>query len=738
MARETLKSLIKKINKNDKKILGMSTKAGLLLVIVAAITLEATSVIQYLYSQRAIKQEASLRAESELENAENKIMDVVDQAEAAVRNSVWVAQWCLEHTDSIQSIPQRIVSENPVVVGSTMALVPGYNEKYPLHAPYAARDMKTGEIRLLSLATEEYDYPSMEWFTKPLELQDNYWSEPYFDENGGDMLMTTFSMPIKDKDGTIAAILTADISLEWFKELVDEMQVYPNSFNMVVSRSGKIMVCPVENLVMNTTVDQFAKESDNFEGFNSVNTSMLAGQTGEKAVRYKGQINHVFYSPVERTGWAMAIVLPESELYSGVRRVSLVVKLLQLLGLAMLIVILRVLAKNQLKYQHLNEQKERIENELHIAREIQMAMIPKTFPPFPERKDLDMTASIIPAKEVGGDLYDFFIRDEKLFFCIGDVSGKGIPASLVMAVTRSLFRAMSAHEDNPAKIVTLMNETMSEDNESNMFVTFFCGVLDLTQGQLRYCNAGHNPPMILTDDIRMLPIEPNVPLGILKGMEFVEQETSFNYDDALFLYTDGLSEAENIAQEQFGESRIEAALHGRKSSDAHLKNIEQKVSLFVGDAPQSDDLTMLFIHYLGCENKNTHHLTLHNDINQVALLPELVESVTGQMKLDIVAETNLNLALEEAVVNVISYAYPEGTDGLVDIDASVDGNKVTFVITDSGKAFDPTTKEGPDITAGVEERPIGGLGIHLVRTIMDTVSYERKEEQNILTISKTY
>jgi len=713
-------------------------KAGLLVVVVAAISLEATSIIQYIYSQRAIQQEASLRAESELESAENRIMDVVDQAEAAVRNSVWVAQWCLESPDSIQRIPQRVVSENPVVVGSTMALVPGYSEKYPLYAPYAARDMKTGEIRMLSLATEEYDYPSMEWFTKPLELQDSYWSEPYFDENGGDILMTTFSMPIKDKDGTIAAILTADISLDWLSELVDDMMVYPKAFNMIVSRSGQIMVCPVETLVMHKTIDQFAMESDNYEGLNFVNEAMLSGQSGEIPVRYKGQTNHVYFSPVERTGWSLSIVIPESVLYSGVRRVSVIVKLLQLLGLIMLMVILRVLAKNQFKYYTLNEQKKRMENELHIASEIQMAMIPKTFPPFPERKDIDMAAAIIPAKEVGGDLYDFFIRDEKLFFCIGDVSGKGIPASLVMAVTRSLFRAMSAHEDNPAKIVTLMNETMSDDNKSNMFVTFFCGVLDLAKGQLHYCNAGHNPPMILTDAIRMLPIEPNVPLGILKGMEFVEQETSFNYDDALFLYTDGLSEAENITQEQFGESRIEAALHGRKRSDVHLKNIEQKVAQFVGEAPQSDDLTMLFIHYLGHGSKNTQRLTLHNDIKQIALLPEFVDAVTGQVKIEPLDIANLNLALEEAVANVISYAYPEGTDGLVTIDACVEGSKVTFVITDSGKAFDPTAKEELDITAGVEERPIGGLGIHLVRTIMDTVSYERKEEQNILTITKTY
>lgn len=722
---------------SNRKIVGMSTRSSLLLVVVAALTLEATAIIQYLYAQREIKREASLRAKSELTSAEHKIMDVVNQAEAAVRNSMWVAEWCLEYPDSLMRIPQRVVSENPVVVGSTIALVPGYSENHPLYAPYVARDMETGELRMLSLATEEYDYPSQEWFTKPLELNDSYWSEPYFDENGGDILMTTFSMPVKDKNNKVAAILTADISLDWLTELVGNIKVYPNAFSMVVSRSGQIMVCPVETLVMQTTVNQLASASEDYETLDHVNQAMLSGQSGEIPVQYHGQTSHIYFSPVERTGWSLSIVLPEKDLYSGVRQIGLIVKLLQFLGIAMLIVILRIMAKNQLKYQHLNEQKERIENELHIAREIQMAMIPKSFPPFPEREDLDLAASIIPAKEVGGDLYDFFIRDEKLFFCIGDVSGKGIPASLVMAVTRSLFRAMSAHEDSPAKIVALMNNTMSESNENNMFVTFFCAVLDLTTGRLHYCNAGHNPPMILTDAIRMLTVEPNLPLGILKGADFVEQEKTFHYDDAILLYTDGLSEAENAAQEQFGEARIEAALHGRKSSKAHLENIKQKVALFVGEAPQSDDLTILFIHYLGNEDKKPNHLTLHNDIKQIALLPEFVEAIASQAEFEPEDTMNLNLALEEAVSNVIMYAYPEGTDGVVDIDALVVGETVSFTITDSGKAFDPTAKKDVDVNADMDERPIGGLGIHLVRTIMDTVNYERKGEKNILTITKT-
>jgi sigma-B regulation protein RsbU (phosphoserine phosphatase) len=337
---------------------------------------------------------------------------------------------------------------------------------------------------------------------------------------------------------------------------------------------------------------------------------------------------------------------------------------------------------------------------------------------------------------VGGDLYDFFIRDEKLFFCIGDVSGKGIPASLVMAVTRTTFRNMSAREDSPGRIVSQMNDNLASMNDNNMFVTLFCGVLNLTTGLLRYCNAGHNPPVSLSDSMRMLPVQPNIALGILKGMVYNEQEILMYPDDAIFLYTDGLNEAENAAHEQFGEERMMNALHGRKPSQDHLDNILGQVAHFVGDAPQSDDLTMLFIHYLGKDSTAPRKLTLHNNICEISRLWGFVEAIADEGGLDPALTASINLALEEAVTNVIEYAYPNGTDGTVDVEAYLGPKILSFTISDSGMPFDPTARAEVDITAGVEERPIGGLGIHLIRRIMDSVKYKRKNDMNILTITK--
>jgi sigma-B regulation protein RsbU (phosphoserine phosphatase) len=697
--------------RSEKKVLGKSARAGLLVVVIAIVTLEATSITQYLYSQRGIKEEASQRAQSELQSATNKIMDIVNQAEGAVTNSLWVAEWCLETSpDSLMRVPQRVVEINPVVVGSTIALVPGYNKKYPLYSPYATRNLETGEIETLSLATDSYNYPSQEWFTQPMASGEGYWSEPYFDEGGGNMLMTTFSMPVKDSKGRIAAILTADISLDWLTELMENTKSYPNAYNTVTSRNGHLMLC----------------------------TNTDAQQSGD-------QDTLVYKAPVERTGWTLSIVIPEKDLFAGVRKVGMVVKILQVLGIVLIIVILRLIARNQLKYKKLNTQKELMQNELRIGRDIQMSLVPKTFPAFPKRTDLDIAACIVPAKEVGGDLYDFYIRDEKLFFCIGDVSGKGVPAALVMTVTQSLFRAISSRESSPAKIVANMNDSMAEKNENSMFVTFFCGVLDLVTGQLRYCNAGHNPAlrvggsesMVVTGtSVSHLPVESNIPLGLDPGFSFKEQETFLGYDDSLFLYTDGVTEAENATFELFGEERLEATLGTKRDAQGQLEATRDAVSSFVGDTLQNDDITILVIRYLATPVKQERRLILHNDIQQIPQLADFMETIAEEKGLDQSLCLSLNLALEEAVTNVILYAYPAGSDGLVNIEAVLREHSLEFIITDSGVAFDPTVVPEADTTLSAAERAIGGLGIHLVRQIMDEVRYQRLDDKNILTLIK--
>jgi len=372
-----------------------------------------------------------------------------------------------------------------------------------------------------------------------------------------------------------------------------------------------------------------------------------------------------------------------------------------------------------------------------------MSMLPKIFPAYPDRDDIDIFGQLTPAKAVGGDLFDFFIRDEKLFFCIGDVSGKGVPAALVMAVTRAQFRTVSAHESMPERIITRLNETMSEGNESLMFVTLFIGVLDLPTGRLRYCNAGHDAPLLIGAGIGMLPCDSNLPVGVMDDWKFTVQESHINKDTTIFLYTDGLTEAENSSHSQFTEERIIKVAREALDSNANrpvmlVQNMTKAVKEFVDGAEQSDDLTMLAIQYTKQQLDIRYQcsITLANDIKLLPQLKAFMDHVCEAMKFDETTTLQMNLAIEEAVVNVMDYAYPKGTTGSVNVEAQANDVRLKFTISDYGKFFDPTIVPSVDTTLSLEERSIGGLGIFLVRQLMDSVNYERIGGFNVLTLRK--
>jgi serine phosphatase RsbU (regulator of sigma subunit) len=247
--------------------------------------------------------------------------------------------------------------------------------------------------------------------------------------------------------------------------------------------------------------------------------------------------------------------------------------------------------------------KERIESELRIAREIQMGMVPRIFPAFPDREDIDLYASITPAKEVGGDLYDFFMQSDKLYFCIGDVAGKGVPASLFMSVVVNLFRLIAKEGFPPEYIATRLNDTLASGNENGMFCTLFIGEIDMGSNRLNFCNAGHNAPLIIDRPIspngscrpNYIEMESNVPIGLWPNLEFVGESIENIKDRTLFLYTDGITEAENSSHEQFGEQRLYDIFKSRPFSSARqtVDLVSTAVAAFVGDAEASDDQTML-------------------------------------------------------------------------------------------------------------------------------------------------
>ncbi len=672
----------------------------------AAIALEAISCLMYFTSRVAIRHEAEQRAKTELRRAELEIDVHAIEMETAAKTLALLAEKHIHQPDSLFAATRLTVSSLRTNTSMAVAFIPNYFPEKGEFFEVCSSRFSEDSIYTRNIGSAEHDYTQMEWWQNGFVHDSCWWCEPYLDDSGSKTMVVSCSYPILDRNGKVVAVVCIDMSLDELKNISEYLQVYPNSYYTIRSSTG-VDIVPAPDTV-------------------------------------PGRKYNIFQEEIDATGWHIEIIIPDEELFRDLNHIGRIVGLLMLLGLAMLILIIWYAGRNNKRLIESTARNQSIENELNIARKIQMAMLPTRFPPFPDYPNINAYGEVIPAKEVGGDLFDFYIRENRLFFCVGDVSGKGVPASIVMAMTRSFFRSFTSYMDNPAKIVMQMNDSLSgEGNDQSMFVTLFLGVLNLTTGELHYCNAGHNSPLVIGHrSLVNLDCKANLPLGVIGGFAYQEQAAKLEIGDTLFLYTDGLTEAENARHEQFGEERMGELLaaHGEQSPQELIETMHQAVAKFVGNAEQSDDLTLFAIRLLD-KSPITHRpspiteghysLVMRNDIQQIPTLAEWIEMLGLPQELNM----PINLALEEAVSNVMLYAYP-GKSGqvLVECDKS---NKLVFTITDSGVPFDPTQQIDPDVTQSAEERPIGGLGIFLVRQIMDDIRYERKEDKNILTLVKS-
>ncbi len=680
-------------------------RSGLWLLIVAAVALESIACIQYIYSRAAIKKEAVYHAKAELRAAELEINVATAEMEAAAHMLSRMAEYDLSDPKKMYGCTRTLLATLDNVESAGIAFVADY---YPQCGRWyevcSSRTNETGEAAIFTrqIGGPDHDYFEAEWFHNGLTIDSAWWSEPYLDDAGAQTMVVSCSYPIKDADGHVVAVACIDMSLSRLHKVSEYLQVYKDSYYSIQSSEGVDIVTRPDTM--------------------------------------PGRKYMIFDKEIDATGWRLSIIIPEDILFAELNKVGFWITILMLLSLALLIFIMYRSAVNIFNLIDINSQKEKMEGELEIAKTIQTAMLPKVFPPFCDRADLNIYGLVDPAKEIGGDLYDFYVRHEKLFFCVGDVSGKGVPASLVMATIRSLFRSTTAHAENPKVIAQEINKTIAEQNDQNMFVTLFIGVLDLQTGLLHYCNAGHNAPVLIQSEgpaeqrVCSLHVLPNLPIGVLSGFDYTAQETQLQYGQTLFLYTDGLTEAENSDHAQYGEQRmfdILTSTIGQRPREV-VEAVKQSISDFVGDAEQSDDITLLAIRY------QVPALVMRNDIQQIPTLAEWVEELHVPDDLNM----PINLALEETVSNIMLYAYPGRDDGKVFVEyqevLSEQEKRMIFTISDSGIAFDPTKKDEADITLSAEERPIGGLGIHLVRQLMDEIRYERVDDKNnILTLVKT-
>ncbi len=586
------------------------------------------------------------KANTVMANMSQKIGQQVQSVSQSIDNTAWLIEKNINDEAKLKDILWHNIQNNSLMIGSALAYEPTEGGK--LKMLYASENDKG--ISVVNLNTEHYYYPGMDWYIIPKQLKQSYWSEPYFDEGAGNLIMTTYSVPLMNEKGEVYAVYTADISLLNFTDVVAKMKPFPDSYSFMLSRNGYYLTHRKKERILHETIFSNAYNYNSKE-YVEIGHAMQAGKTGFLKFTNDGDVSYAIYTPISNIGWSICSVCKRDVLLSALNSITNTLLVLFCLGIICFMVFSILVIKHIMKplegftasaeeiahgnfeaslpqiksqdemmelhdsfsyMQHsltsyiaeLKEttaSKERIQSELNIAHQIQMGMVPKIFPPFPERDDVDLYAMLKSAKEVAGDLYDFFISDDKLYFIIGDVSGKGVPASLFMAVTRSLFRNIARTSKTPAEIINGINDSISEQNESNMFVTLFLGILDLPTGKLSYCNGGHNPPILISPDGKatMMDIKKNVFVGFMPGFKYEGEEIQLESGAKLFCYTDGVVEAENAEKELYSEARLLKTLevHSKYGVKRLTEQVLESVSEHVLMAEQSDDITILIVNY---------------------------------------------------------------------------------------------------------------------------------------------
>ena len=685
------------------------------IVFFAALMVEAISVIQYRRILSIMEEEMNVRSHVVLGAIADRIGHVLELTEATMDENLLYLRRQLDNPDSIFRYMEYLIDDNPNVVGGCMAFIPDYYpSKGRLFEPYAMKE--DGEIVVRQIAGPDHDYTQNQFFIRALETGDSDWSDPYLFGEDPPQSLTTYSYPVKDYSGRIVAVCGLDMDLSWLGDTLNAHQRFSSAFGLMLTQGGTLVAGPPPSMIPPQKVEEAL--------------ALIRNQQSESADK---KMSLRTYRMKKDPYWEIVQVYRTDEVFAKMRRLSHQQAALMFLGISILLFIIAFFIRNENKLRKTSEEHARIEGELSVASRIQQEMLPKSFP-------LYLYGSVEPAREVGGDLFDFFVRDGKLLFCIGDVSGKGVPSAMLMSVAHSLFRMVSGKIGSPSRMLEMLNTEICHGNDSNMFLTFFVGCLDLYSGELLYANAGHDKPFVLENEIHLLPAKANLPLGVFPQTHFEEQRYILEPGTTLLLYTDGLTESKNLSRTQFGREGVLSVLQGLTAEDRQVpsrivSSLTRAAHAFAGEAPQSDDLTVMALHF---DPQDILHkeIKLKNQLDEVSRLGAFVKDFCAPLDLDRKLTSSLRLALEETVVNVIHYAYPSGVSGEMDIIAESNHKEVRFTVKDTGWPFDPTSVLEADTTLSVPDRPIGGLGIHLTRKLMDSISYSRSRGQNVLTLTK--
>jgi len=596
--------------------------------------------------------------------------------------------------DDLFSMLETVLERFPNLYCCYVGYLPEYSPKESkLYVPTAFRE-RDGSI-VASDYSDKVNYLEREWYIGALQSDDNgYWTQPYNDDVHEDPIFT-YSRKVYDEKGKMVGVAGADYTLAWTKRILDNIKPYDDAVCQLLSTNGTLIA--------------------------------ESGTGGMKGMFVRKKI----LSP---TNMRLVIGVPKNHVWKAVRGVSLLTLAVLLMGIVIVGLFIRKIWRAQKEYDRVETSKKLMEKELQIASNIQRGILrnESDLPTNDEsNKGAKVQTVLVPMHEVGGDLYDYYRKGEDLFFIIGDVSGKGVPAAMTMSATVNLFRSAVQRLQLPKAIMEEMNGVLSEQNPSMMFVTAIIGRLHVPTGQLLYCNAGHLPLLVkMNNDVRCvkeIALIPNIPLGFEAKFRFVEQGLMLGQGDTLVLYTDGITEARNEKREMLGMEKWKEMVGGVKTPMS-IESLLAEVKTFIGTAEQADDITLLTISKMN--ETQPVALRVENKMDEWPVLRNALQNYSMCVGMDEHTFKKLLLAFEEAVVNIINYSQADY------ISLAMNHSPLTITLTDNGIEFDPTAQAEVDTAQVTSDRQIGGLGIALLRKIADNIQYHRKDGQNELIIIK--
>jgi len=682
----------------------------------------------------------------------------------------------IQHDDFGKEMTVQFLSNLPMAVGGGFWFEPyAYRKNSLREGVYTFYDKKTGKISMdESFFMDEYDYHNKEWYCeiksrvkRPYQV---VWTKPYYDNSGVFTLMTTAGAGIFDRNGKLIAISTVDWEIDNVVKELTAIKPTKNSF---------VLLCaPQEDYIISST------RTNSVTG---ASIKSLPWDINADTFKFQG-IEYMRFGGYMDNGWYLSIQIPVKEIFVEMEKqnsrfsVIITAASLLLLFLAYMIIAkfinkpieqlifavtqlaegnldtrisisshdeLRLLAdtfnkmtgelkKTIEEAAHERVEKQRISTELNVASSIQTSMLPSVFPPFPERTEFDIYALMVPAREVGGDFYDFFFVDkDNLALVIADVSGKGIPAALFMVIAKTLINDNSSG-NSPAAVFENVNKKLCENNEMGFFVTAFIGFYNIPTGKFVYVNAGHNPPLLLRDgkSCEFINTTPCIILAFMEDAKYKEEELYLKPGDVLFLYTDGVTEAMSHDKELFGEQRLVDALNENKESPVQelLNAIKGKVDNFADGNEQTDDITMMALKISEIPGNLVKKMKIQAVVKNLSGILNFVNSELEKKNCTPEIQDMINVAVEEIFVNIAHYAYEPDTGDVI-MSVSV-GDKAVVIFEDTGKPYNPIECAEPDLETEISDREIGGLGIYLVKKLMDSIEYSRVNNKNILTITK--